>query len=104
MNTKDLKKTKWQYTSTFGTCYCIIFLKIVFIWFYYKLMKVCYIILYTVWYQIIKLIYYLYMFHKILFNFYKTNIHHIQCTITIINVFIYSFTGLLDDKYHFESI
>lgn len=48
MNTKDLKKTKWQYTSTFGTCYCIIFLKIVFIWFYYKLMKVCYIILYTV--------------------------------------------------------
>lgn len=36
------------------------------------------------------------MFHKILFNFYKTNIHHIQCTIT--NVFIYSFTGLLDDK------
>lgn len=44
------------------------------------------------------------MFHKILVNFYKTNIHHIQCTITIINVFIYSFTGLLDDKYHFESI
>lgn len=61
MNTKDLKKTKWQYTSTFGTCYCIILLKIVFIWFYYKLMKVCYIILYTVWYQIIKLIYYLYI-------------------------------------------
>lgn len=62
MNTKDLKKTKWQYTSTFGTCYCIILLKIVFIWFYYKLMKVCYIILYTVWYQIIKLIYYLYIY------------------------------------------
>lgn len=40
-------------------------------------MKVFYIILHTVWYPIIKYIYYLYMYHKILLNFYKTIIYHI---------------------------